>query len=72
MDVRKAVSQFVVKGTELFHLIKAEGDALTPVDLHMLKTQCQVLDVEAARLEGEKKETGQTSRRPDRPHRKEL
>ena len=66
MDVRRAVSEFVVKGAEVFDLIKAEGHALTAVDLHMLRTQCQVLDVEAARLEGEKKRE-RREKKQDRP-----
>ena len=44
-----------MRGAELFDLIKAEGHALTPVDLKILRSQFQILDAEAARLEGEKR-----------------
>jgi hypothetical protein len=51
MDVRQATNEFVTKGAELFHLIRSDGDALTVIDLHMLRTQLQVLDIEAANLQ---------------------
>ena len=62
MDVRRATSEFVVKGAELFHLIKAEGDDLTAIDLHMLRTQLQVLDIEAANLQTLKELEGDKAR----------
>jgi hypothetical protein len=50
MDVRAATNEFVTKGAELFHLIRMEGQALTLTDLHMLRVQLQILDIESANL----------------------
>ena len=62
MDVRRATSNFVAQGADLFHLIKVEGDALTAIDLHMLRAQLQVLDLEAANLQTLKELEGDKAR----------
>jgi hypothetical protein len=49
MDIRRAVSEFVFKSTELLSRIRSyEGEMLTEVDLHVLRVQLHLLDYEAA------------------------
>jgi len=70
MDVRRATSEFVLKGAELFHLIRSEGDALTATDIHMLRTQLQVLDIEVSNLQTFRELDGDKARhRLDKSHR---
>jgi CheY-like chemotaxis protein len=48
MDLRRATSEFVTQGRELYkRLCSIEGDALTAVDLHVLRVQLQLLDRES-------------------------
>ncbi|HJT19001.1 MAG TPA: hypothetical protein VJ746_00930 [Nitrospira sp.] len=55
MDIRRAVSEYVLKGSDLFHrLSSGEAEALTDVDLVMLRTQLQVLAVEVSRIQDQK------------------
>ena len=50
MDISRAVNEYVIKGTELF-LRSEESDTLSDTELLMLRTQMQVIDVEAARVQ---------------------
>jgi hypothetical protein len=55
MDIRRAVSEFVLKGSDLFHrLNSAEAEFLTDADLVMLRTQLQVLTVEVTHVQDQK------------------
>lgn len=52
MDISRAINEYVVKGTELFHRLRSEeSDTLSDTELVMLRTQMQVIDVEAARVQ---------------------
>lgn len=58
MDIRRAVSQFVTLGNELFNRMRSnEGPMLTPTDLHMLRVQLYILDTEAKYLERKQSES---------------
>src|SRR5690349_23964324 len=54
MDIERAVEDFVHKGKDLFDRLRAEGQTLSPLGLHILRTQLHTLHVEAARLKREK------------------
>jgi hypothetical protein len=52
VDIRRAVSQFVMHGNELFNRLRSdESVMLTATDIHMLRVQLYILDAEARRLE---------------------
>jgi hypothetical protein len=52
MDIRRAVSEYVLKGSDLFHRLNSgEAESLTDIDLVMLRTQLQVLTVEVTRIQ---------------------
>jgi hypothetical protein len=51
MDIQRAVSEFVSKGKDLFHLLRSKGEALSDVDLMTLREQLHILDTEADHLQ---------------------
>ena len=56
MDISRAVNEYVIKGTELFHRLRSEeSDTLSDTELLMLRTQMQVIDVEAARVQNRRR-----------------
>ena len=58
MDIRRAVSEFVKQGGDLFNrLCSHEATILTPSDLHMLRVQLYILDTEAKSLERKQAES---------------
>jgi hypothetical protein len=50
MDISRAVDEFVSSGILLFYHLKAEGQGLSKLELHILAAQLQVLQIEATRL----------------------
>ena len=56
MDISRAVNEYVIKGTELFYRLRSEeSDTLSDTELVMLRTQMQVIDVEAARVQNRRR-----------------
>ena len=54
MDIRRAVSDFIVHGGELLSRLRSyEGEILNEADLHLLRVELHLLDSEAARLQRE-------------------
>ncbi len=52
MDLSRAINEYVLKGTELFYRLRSEeSDNVSDTELLMLRTQMQVIDVEAARVQ---------------------
>jgi len=51
VDIKRAVSEFVVQGVRLFDHMRSEGTELTHVDLHMLRVQLHVLEIETGNLQ---------------------
>ena len=50
MDVQRALRNFVEQGRDLYQQLRSlEGDAVSPVDLHLLEVQLYLLDKEVAR-----------------------
>jgi hypothetical protein len=50
MDISRAVDEFVSSGILLFYHLKAEGQGLSKLELHILAAQLQVLQIETTRL----------------------
>ena len=50
MDISRAVDEFVSSGIRLFYHLKAEGQSLSKLELHILAAQLQVLQTETTRL----------------------
>jgi hypothetical protein len=50
MDISRAVDEFVSLGRRLFHQLRAEGEGVSKLDLHILLAQLHVLQIEATRL----------------------
>ena len=50
MDISRAVDDFVSSGILLFHHLQAEGQSLSPLELHTLAAQLQVPQSETTRL----------------------
>lgn len=56
MDISRAVNEYVIKGTELFYRLRSEeSDTLSDTELLMLRTQMQVIEVEAARVQNRRR-----------------
>ena len=56
MDISRAVNEYVIKGTELFYRLRSEeSDTLSDIELLMLRTQMQAIDVEAARVQNHRR-----------------
>ena len=56
MDISRAVNEYVIKGTELFYRLRSEeSDTLSDTELVMLRTQMQVIEVEAARIQNRRR-----------------
>jgi hypothetical protein len=56
MDISRAVNEYVIKGAELFYRLRSEeSDSLSDTELVMLRTQMQVIDVEAARVQNHRR-----------------
>ncbi len=52
MDIRRAVSDFIVHGGELLSRLRSyEGEMLSEADLHLLRVELHLLDSEAAQLQ---------------------
>jgi hypothetical protein len=52
MDIRRAVSEFIVHGGELLSRLRSyEGEMLNDADLHLLRTELHLLDTEVAHLQ---------------------
>lgn len=51
MDVSQAVKDFVIQSKELVHLLRREGRGLSEVDLHMLRSQLHILEIEVTNLQ---------------------
>ena len=51
MDASDAVKLFVVPSKELCGLLQREGHGLSNIDLHMLRVQLHVLEMEATNLQ---------------------
>lgn len=52
MDIRRAVSDFIVHGGELLSRLRSyEGEMLNEADLHLLRVELHLLDSEAAHLQ---------------------
>ena len=52
MDIRRAVSDFIVHGGELLSRLRSyEGEMLSEADLHLLRVELHLLDSEAAHLQ---------------------
>ena len=52
MDIRQAVSDFIVHGGELLSRLRSyEGEMLNEADLHLLRVELHLLDSEAAELQ---------------------
>jgi hypothetical protein len=54
MDISRAVDEFVSLGRRLFHQLRAEGEGVSKLDLHILLAQLHVLQIEATRLRDQK------------------
>ena len=50
MDLTAAIRNFVSVGRELFHLLRAEGQSVSELDLHILRAQLHVLQLETLLL----------------------
>jgi hypothetical protein len=56
MDISRAINEYVIKGTELFYRLRSEeADSVSDTELVMLRTQMQVIDVEAARVQNRRR-----------------
>jgi len=51
MDLSRAVDDFLDHGKDLFDLLRREGHDLSPLDLHKLRANLHILEVEAADLQ---------------------
>ena len=51
MDASRAISEFVWMSRNLFRLLQAEGESLSKLDLHVLRTQLHILQTEVVSLE---------------------
>jgi len=52
MDIRRAVSEFIVHGGELLSRLRSyEGEMLNDADLHLLRVELHLLDTEVAHLQ---------------------
>ena len=52
MDIRRAVSDFIVHGGELLARLRSyEGEMLGEADLHLLRVELHLLDSEVAHLQ---------------------
>ena len=47
MDIERAVEEFVANGKDLFRRLRSEGDSLSDLGRHILRTQLHILSVEA-------------------------
>lgn len=61
MDIRRAVSEFVSRGTGLFHRLRSKGEALSDVDLVTLREQLHILDTAADHLQNLKESRSRTA-----------
>ena len=51
MEIRRAISEYFHRGTDLYHQLRSsEDETLTAVDLYVLKAQLFILNVEVDRL----------------------
>jgi len=50
-DVFRAVNDFVTQSNELFQLLRREGCGLSERELHMLRSQLHLLEIEATNLQ---------------------
>ena len=51
MDVSQAVKDFVIQSKELIDLLRREGHGLSDRELHMLRSQLHILEIEATNLQ---------------------
>jgi hypothetical protein len=63
MDVKRAVSQFVSQGGDLFHLLRSDGIQLSESELVMLSVQLHILENEVGIIRGLQKYQAKTSAR---------
>jgi hypothetical protein len=50
MDIERAVDDFLLRGQNLFHHLRSEGESLSDLGLRILRVQLHILHVETARL----------------------
>lgn len=75
MDLRRAIGEYVDQGRELLTRLRSpeEGPTATPVDLHILRVQLFLLDLQAANMtlmrpyEEEAQERGKQKKKPSLP-----
>lgn len=51
MDLSRAVEDFLLHGKDLFDLLRREGHDLSPLDLHRLRANLHIFEIEAADLQ---------------------
>ena len=51
MDVAQAVKDFVMQSQELCHALRREGRDLSDRELHMLRSQLHILEIEVTNLQ---------------------
>lgn len=53
MDLRRAIGEYVTEGRELLKRLRSveEGPTVSSVDLHILRVQLYLLDIEAANMQ---------------------
>lgn len=64
MDISRAVDEFVSSGILLFYHLKAEGQDLSKLELHILAAQLQVLQIETTRLRDQQSQSRRGSAVP--------
>ena len=67
MDISRAVDEFVSSGILLFYHLKAEGQDLSKLELHILAAQLQVLQIETTRLRDQQSQSLRVPRSPLTP-----
>jgi hypothetical protein len=67
MDISRAVDEFVSSGILLFYHLKAEGQDLSKLELHILAAQLQVLQIETTRLRDQQSQSLRAPRSPLAP-----
>jgi hypothetical protein len=73
MDVKRAVSEFVSQGRDLFHLLRSDGIELSESELVMLSVQLHILENEVGILRGLQKYHANASPQPlDRSDRRHV
>ena len=51
MDTRQAVDDFLHLGKELFHLLHADSDGFTDLDLQLLRSQMHLLEIQTTNIQ---------------------